>query len=83
MMQDYQRIHPEVTVIDPPDAIQRLRNRQSMLEVVADLNLPDSYGIFRHHLRIPVKWYLRNLSLTHLLQYVCYFLLDGSFFFLT
>lgn len=49
MMQDYQRVHPEVTVIDPPDAIQRLRNRQSMLEVVVDLKLPDSYGNFLHH----------------------------------
>ncbi|KAL8541635.1 hypothetical protein ACS0TY_002777 [Phlomoides rotata] len=44
VIEDYQRVHPEVTVIDPPDAIQRLRNRQSMLEVVADLNLPEAYG---------------------------------------
>ncbi|KAL0384339.1 UNVERIFIED_CONTAM: Inositol-tetrakisphosphate 1-kinase [Sesamum radiatum] len=42
--QDYKRVHPEVIVLDPPDAIQHLRNRQSMLEVVADLELPDHYG---------------------------------------
>lgn len=60
-MKDYQRVHPEVTVLDPPDAIQQLRNRQSMLEVVADLKLPDSYGIlcntvlcayFFHHMKL-------------------------------
>ncbi|XP_047977223.1 inositol-tetrakisphosphate 1-kinase 3-like isoform X2 [Salvia hispanica] len=39
-----ERLHPEVTVVDPPEAIQHLRNRQSMLEVVADLKLPESYG---------------------------------------
>lgn len=33
-----------MTVVDPPDSIQHLCNRQSMLEVVADLKLPDSYG---------------------------------------
>ncbi|KAG6406683.1 hypothetical protein SASPL_134292 [Salvia splendens] len=43
-LKDYQRLHPEVTVVDPPEAIQHLRNRQSMLEVVADLKLPESYG---------------------------------------
>ncbi|XP_042010242.1 inositol-tetrakisphosphate 1-kinase 1-like isoform X1 [Salvia splendens] len=44
VIEDYQRLHPEVTVVDPPEAIQHLRNRQSMLEVVADLKLPESYG---------------------------------------
>lgn len=44
-LKDYQRLHPEVTVVDPPDSIQHLCNRQSMLEVVDDLKLPDSYGI--------------------------------------
>lgn len=44
-IKDYQRSHLEVTVLDPPHAIQHLRNRQSMLEVVADLKLPDEYGI--------------------------------------
>ncbi|KAG6409014.1 hypothetical protein SASPL_132043 [Salvia splendens] len=44
VIEDYQRLHPEVTVVDPPEAIQHLRNRQSMLEVVADLKFPESYG---------------------------------------
>ncbi|KAI3445864.1 hypothetical protein Pfo_002529 [Paulownia fortunei] len=44
VIEDYQRVHPDVTVLDPPDAIQHVRNRQSMLEVVADLKLPDCYG---------------------------------------
>ncbi|XP_022768577.1 inositol-tetrakisphosphate 1-kinase 3-like isoform X2 [Durio zibethinus] len=41
---EYRRTHPEVTVLDPPDAIQHLHNRQSMLQCVADMNLSDSYG---------------------------------------
>ncbi|XP_057788069.1 inositol-tetrakisphosphate 1-kinase 4-like isoform X3 [Salvia miltiorrhiza] len=44
-IEDYQRLHPEVTVVDPPSAIQHLRNRQSMLEVVVDLKLPESYVV--------------------------------------
>ncbi|CAN1185220.1 Inositol-tetrakisphosphate 1-kinase 3, partial [Linum perenne] len=40
---DYRRSHPEVTVLDPPDAIQHLHNRQSMLQCVADMNLCSSY----------------------------------------
>ncbi|CAI0464213.1 unnamed protein product [Linum tenue] len=42
--QDYRKTHPEVTVLDPPDAIQHLHNRQSMLQCVADMNLSTSYG---------------------------------------
>ncbi|XP_064996633.1 inositol-tetrakisphosphate 1-kinase 3-like isoform X2 [Musa acuminata AAA Group] len=41
---DYMENHPEVTVLDPPAAIQRLYNRQSMLQDVADLNLSNCYG---------------------------------------
>ncbi|KAK4387644.1 Inositol-tetrakisphosphate 1-kinase [Sesamum angolense] len=41
---DYRNAHPEVTVLDPPDAIQQVHNRQSMLQDVADLNLSDPYG---------------------------------------
>ncbi|CAI0464216.1 unnamed protein product, partial [Linum tenue] len=41
--QDYRKTHPEVTVLDPPDAIQHLHNRQSMLQCVADMNLSTSY----------------------------------------
>ncbi|XP_057466157.1 inositol-tetrakisphosphate 1-kinase 4-like isoform X2 [Actinidia eriantha] len=42
--QDYRVKHPEVTVLDPPYAIQHVYNRQSMLENVADLNLPECHG---------------------------------------
>lgn len=44
ILEDYWEQHPEVTVLDPPDAIQHLYNRQSMLQDVADLNLPDCHG---------------------------------------
>lgn len=44
ILKDYRRTHPNVTVLDPPDAIQHVYSRQSMLQVVADLNLSDSYG---------------------------------------
>ncbi|XP_040996698.1 inositol-tetrakisphosphate 1-kinase 3-like isoform X1 [Juglans microcarpa x Juglans regia] len=44
IIEDYRQTHPEVTVLDPPDAIQHLRNRQFMLQAVADLNLSDTYG---------------------------------------
>ncbi|CAK9167868.1 unnamed protein product [Ilex paraguariensis] len=44
IIQDYRQKHPEVTVLDPPDAIGRINNRQSMLEHVANLNLPYCYG---------------------------------------
>ncbi|KAL0432622.1 UNVERIFIED_CONTAM: Inositol-tetrakisphosphate 1-kinase [Sesamum latifolium] len=43
-LKDYRNAHPEVTVLDPPDAIQQVHNRQSMLQDVADLNLSDPYG---------------------------------------
>ncbi|KAF1893545.1 hypothetical protein Lal_00002035 [Lupinus albus] len=43
-LEDYRQSHPEVIVLDPPDAIQHLRNRQYMLQAVADMNLSDSYG---------------------------------------
>lgn len=43
-LQDYRQSHPEVTVLDPPDAIQHLHNRQYMLQEVADMNFSDSYG---------------------------------------
>lgn len=46
MLKDYRQKHPEVTVLDPPDAIEHLHNRQSMLQDVADLNLSDCHGNF-------------------------------------
>ncbi|XP_027354148.1 inositol-tetrakisphosphate 1-kinase 3-like isoform X1 [Abrus precatorius] len=45
VLEEYRQSHPEVTVLDPPDAIQHLRNRQYMLQAVADMNLSDAYGI--------------------------------------
>ncbi|CAH8369106.1 unnamed protein product [Eruca vesicaria subsp. sativa] len=44
VIEDYQQKHPEVTVLDPPGAIQRIHNRQSMLQGLADLNLSDCSG---------------------------------------
>ncbi|KAG4984367.1 hypothetical protein AAZX31_10G242300 [Glycine max] len=44
IIEDYREKHPEVTVLDPPDAIQHLHNRQSMLQDVLDLNLSDCHG---------------------------------------
>ncbi|XP_077233982.1 inositol-tetrakisphosphate 1-kinase 3-like isoform X2 [Tasmannia lanceolata] len=41
---DYWKTHPEVTVLDPPDAIEHVHNRQSMLQDVSDLNLSDCNG---------------------------------------
>ncbi|XP_070663414.1 inositol-tetrakisphosphate 1-kinase 4-like isoform X4 [Malus domestica] len=41
---DYRQKHPEVTVLDPPNSVEHLYNRQSMLQEVADLNLSDCYG---------------------------------------
>ncbi|XP_066383705.1 inositol-tetrakisphosphate 1-kinase 2-like isoform X6 [Miscanthus floridulus] len=43
VLEDYHEEHPEVTVLDPPNAIKHLNNRQSMLEEVADLNLSNFY----------------------------------------
>uniref|UniRef100_A0A1J3DR20 Inositol-tetrakisphosphate 1-kinase n=1 Tax=Noccaea caerulescens TaxID=107243 RepID=A0A1J3DR20_NOCCA len=44
VIEDYQQKHPEVTVLDPPGAIQRIYNRQSMLQGMADLKLSDCSG---------------------------------------
>jgi hypothetical protein len=43
-LKDFRHKRPEVTILDPPDAIQHLLNRQSMLQNVAELNLSDCYG---------------------------------------
>ncbi|GAB2219386.1 hypothetical protein Droror1_Dr00007021 [Drosera rotundifolia] len=43
-LEDYELEHPEVTILDPPYAIQHVHNRQSMLQDVAALNLADNYG---------------------------------------
>ncbi|KAJ3674066.1 hypothetical protein LUZ60_006058 [Juncus effusus] len=44
ILEVYQEKHPEVTVLDPPYAIQHVYNRQSMLQEVAALNLSNSLG---------------------------------------
>lgn len=44
VIEDFRQKHPEVTVLDPPKAIQHLHNRQSMLQDVADLDLSDYHG---------------------------------------
>ncbi|CAJ2630378.1 unnamed protein product [Trifolium pratense] len=44
VIEDFRQKHPEVIVLDPPDAIQHLHNRQSMLQDVVDLNLSDCNG---------------------------------------
>ncbi|EOX98528.1 hypothetical protein QUC31_015116 [Theobroma cacao] len=44
IIEDYRQTNPEVTVLDPPDAIRHLYNRQSMLQDVVDLNLSDFHG---------------------------------------
>lgn len=44
IIEDYGRIHPDVIILDPPEAIKHVQNRQSMLEDVANLKLPDFYG---------------------------------------
>ncbi|XP_051132477.1 inositol-tetrakisphosphate 1-kinase 3-like [Andrographis paniculata] len=46
-------LKPEVIVLDPPDSIQRLRNRHLMLEVVSDLKIQDSDGNELGHVRVP------------------------------
>ncbi|KAE8008173.1 hypothetical protein FH972_004711 [Carpinus fangiana] len=43
VIEEYRQKHPEVAVLDPPDGIQHLHNRQSMLQDVADLNLSDCH----------------------------------------
>ncbi|KAK8643087.1 hypothetical protein V6N13_012402 [Hibiscus sabdariffa] len=44
IFQEYRQTHPKVLVLDPPDAIKHLQNRQSMLQCVADMNLFELYG---------------------------------------
>ncbi|CAO2813578.1 unnamed protein product [Amaranthus hypochondriacus] len=44
ILEDYRLKHPDVTVLDPPYAIECVRNRQSMLEDVAALDLDDTFG---------------------------------------
>ncbi|KAH7292998.1 hypothetical protein KP509_28G007400 [Ceratopteris richardii] len=43
-LEDFRQIYPDVVVLDPPDAIQHVRNRQSMLQEVAKLKLRGCRG---------------------------------------
>ncbi|KAH9546311.1 hypothetical protein CY35_12G088700 [Sphagnum magellanicum] len=43
-LEDYKQKYPDVIVLDPPEAIQHLRNRQSMLQDVTQLDLCDCGG---------------------------------------
>ncbi|XP_024403882.1 inositol-tetrakisphosphate 1-kinase 3 isoform X1 [Physcomitrium patens] len=43
-LEDYKRLYPDVVVLDPPEAILQLRNRQSMLQDVAELDMSDAGG---------------------------------------
>ncbi|XP_059634384.1 inositol-tetrakisphosphate 1-kinase 3-like [Cornus florida] len=56
ILEDYRLTHPEVTVLDPPDAIQHVYNRQSMLQDVADLNLSDVCG----KVRVPKQLFIER-----------------------
>jgi len=64
-LKDYHEEHPEVTVLDPPNAIKHLNNRQSMLEEVADLNLSNFYGndAVRLYFLMFTSFKLRSISL--------------------
>lgn len=47
-MEEFSTKNPNVVIIDPPDAIEQLHSRISMLEVVKDLKIPEgteSFGI--------------------------------------
>jgi hypothetical protein len=46
LLEEYREEHPEVTVLDPPGAIEHLLNRQSMLQEVSELDLSDCHGNF-------------------------------------
>ncbi|KAJ7523310.1 hypothetical protein O6H91_18G046200 [Diphasiastrum complanatum] len=43
-LEAYRRNHPDVIILDPPESIQHVRNRQSMLQKVAELDLQDCGG---------------------------------------
>ncbi|CAH9121723.1 unnamed protein product [Cuscuta epithymum] len=44
ILEEYSMTHPNVTVLDPPDAIQNIYDRQYMLQEVVDLKFSDGYG---------------------------------------
>jgi inositol-1,3,4-trisphosphate 5/6-kinase / inositol-tetrakisphosphate 1-kinase len=44
-LDDFSEVHPEVPIIDRPDAIERLHNRISMLQVVSELDTSTSASV--------------------------------------
>ena len=51
-LEKYRQLHPDVLIIDPPESIQRVRNRVSMLQAVAEQRAYEygSVGIPKQHL---------------------------------
>ncbi|XP_024535849.1 inositol-tetrakisphosphate 1-kinase 1 [Selaginella moellendorffii] len=45
-LEEYEKKHPDVIIIDSPDAIERLHNRISMLQAVSDLQVGDEQETF-------------------------------------
>ncbi|KAL9685083.1 hypothetical protein QQ045_022530 [Rhodiola kirilowii] len=45
VLEEFMQDHPEVTILDPPNAIDQLRNRESMLKDVDDMKLSVSCGM--------------------------------------
>lgn len=68
-LKDYRITHPNVTVLDPPDAIQHVYSRQSMLQVVAELNLSDPYGNLLCCISF-LSWLKIHTSLMHVRPFV-------------
>lgn len=54
VVQEFSQDHPEVTILDPPTAIEQLRNRESMLKDVDAMKLSESWGkSYVHHYSLP------------------------------
>ncbi|CAA0825467.1 Inositol-tetrakisphosphate 1-kinase 1 [Striga hermonthica] len=53
---EYSARHPRALIIDPPDAIERLHNRITMLQVVTELTLADCATSFGIPKQIAVYW---------------------------
>ncbi|KAF6157085.1 hypothetical protein GIB67_041546 [Kingdonia uniflora] len=65
---DYRQKDPKVIVLDPPDAIQHVHNRQSMLQDVADLNISESHVLTSKELILVVDLKLSHNYIFHLEQ---------------
>lgn len=44
-LEEYRSLHPDVIILDPPESIERLHNRVSMLQVFEQEKSYDSYGL--------------------------------------